>query len=35
MPVGRDEDGNLMFEYKVHPYEELWIKEYGIDLGKY
>jgi len=35
MPVGRDEDGNLVYEYKVHPYEEYWTKDLGIDLGRY
>ena len=35
MPVGRDNNGDLTFEYREHPYERLWVDDYGIDLGKY
>jgi DNA repair photolyase len=35
MPCGKDEDGNLIFEYKEHPYEKFWVEDLGIDLGKY
>jgi len=35
MPVGRDEHGDLIFEYQVSPYEEYWTKDLGIDLGRF
>ena len=35
IPVGTDDDGDLVFEYKPHPYEYLWRDKYGMDLSRF